>query len=151
MSFLGPSWVTFCRSWGSLGRSWALLGRSWGALGRSWAALGGSWAALRRSWAALSRSWGDLGTTRKNHQKIDAKNDRCWLPKAPPMAPKSDQKAIKNRCKKRSEKKTEIRPSWGRLGTILARFGSPFGLKKIDFSLVFIGFGEKRLIFHWFL
>ena len=64
--------------------------------------------------------------------------------KPPQMAPKSDQKAIKNRCEKRIEKITEIRPSWGRLGTILGRFGSPLGLKHVDFSLVFIGFRENR-------
>ena len=53
----------------------ASSGRSWGALGRSWAAVGPSLAALGRSLAALVRSWAALGTTFKNHAKIDAKNE----------------------------------------------------------------------------
>ena len=44
--------------------------------GRSWVLLGRSWAALGPLLAALGRSWAALGTTRKNHQKIDAENDR---------------------------------------------------------------------------
>ena len=66
-------------------------------------------------------------------------------PRPPQMPPKSRQKVIKNRCEKRSEQRIEIRPSWGRLGTILGRFGSPLGLKNVDFSLVFKGFRENSL------
>ena len=59
------------------------------------------------------------------------------------MVPKSNQKETKNRWEKRSEKITEIRPSWGRLGTILGRFGSPLGLKNVDFSCVCHWFSWK--------
>ena len=61
----------------SLGLSWAALGRSWAALGRSWAALGPllgrSWAALGPLLGALGPLLAALGTTCKNHLKIDAK------------------------------------------------------------------------------
>ena len=160
---LGQSWPLFGHSWAAVGPFWAalgpllaalgpllaalgaLLGRSWPHLGRSWAALGRSWGALGRSWEALGPSWAALGTTCKNHPKIDAKNDRLGLPKASQMAPTSDQKTIKNRCKKRSENRTEKRPSWNRLGAILGRFGSPLGVIFIDFSLVFKAFREKSI------
>ena len=65
-------------------------------------------------------------------------------PKPPQMTPKSHQKVTKNRCKKRSENKTEIRPSWGRLGAILGRFVTALGVICIDFSLVFKAFRETR-------
>ena len=95
LALLAYAFCSFVRSWPVLGLSWPLLGRSWALLGRSWPLWGSSWAALGRSWealgrllAALGRSWGDLGTTCENHQKIDAKNDRFWLPKAPPNGTK---------------------------------------------------------------
>ena len=129
-------------SWGPLGSLLPLLGLSWGSFGCSWAALGGSWGALGPLLAALGAILG-------RHVKIDEKSmpkmTDFGSPKAPQMAPKSDQKPTKNRCKKRSEKRTDIRPSWDRLGTILGRFGSPLGLKNVDFSLVFIGFRENPL------
>ena len=56
--------------------------------------------------------------------------------------PKSNQKATKNRCKKRSEKNIAIRSSWGRLGAILGHFRSLLGAIFIDFSLVFKAFCE---------
>ena len=125
----------------ALGRSWPLLA----ALGALVAALGlllgRSWALLGGSWGALGRSWGDLGTTCENHQKIDAKNDRFWLPKAPPngtkIALKSDQKSMK---KTKRKKRSDKIPSWNRLGAMLGRFGSPFGVIFIDFPLVFKAF-----------
>ena len=55
--------------------------------------------------------------------------------KPPKMEPKSNQKATKNRCKKRSEKSIELRPSWGRLGAILGRSWPHLG----------VDFGEKTL------
>ena len=88
----------------ALGPLLAALGPLLGALGPLLGALG---PLLGRSWAALGRSWAALGTTCKNHQKIDAKNDGFGPPKAsqkpPQMTPKSNQKTIKYRCKKRSE------------------------------------------------
>jgi len=61
------------------------------------------------------------------------------------MTPKRDPKRTKIEDKFRHRKKTSSRPSWGRLGTILGRFGSPLGLKNHDFSLVFIDFRENSL------
>ena len=65
--------------------------------------------------------------------------------KRPQMAPKSDLKPTKNRCKKRSEQRTEIRPSWDRLGAVLGRFVTALGVIFIDFSLDFKDFREDSL------
>ena len=93
----------------------ATLGCSWPALGVLLATLGRSWAALGRSWVALGRSWAALGTTPKNHQKIDAKNDRFGPPKAsqndPKIGPKNDQKSMPKTKRKKNRNKTKITPS----------------------------------------
>ena len=97
---LGLCFLLVCSLLAGLGPLLAALGPLLGALGPLLAALGlllgRSWALLGGSWGALGRSWGDLGTTCENHHKIDAKNDRFWLPKAPPndtkIAIKSNQK-----------------------------------------------------------
>ena len=120
--------LSFRTSWALLGHFLPLLGLSWPLLGRSWPLLGSSWAALGRSWealgellAALGRSWGDLGTTCKNHEKNDAKNDRFGLPKAPPngtkIAPKSDQKSMQKTKRKKNRNKIVLGPSWDDLGS----------------------------------
>ena len=112
-----------------------LLGRSWAALGRSWAALGSLLAALG---AILGR-----------HVKIIQKSMPFWCDfgsqRPPQMAPKSDQKATKNRYKNRCEKNISSRPSWNRLGAILGRFVTALGVIFIDFSLVFQAFREHSL------
>ena len=116
--------------------SWPLLATFWSLL-----------AALASLLAPLGPLLAALGPLLRRHAKIIKKS----MPKMtdlgsqnhPKMAPKSDQKATGNQCKKRSEKRTEIRSSWGRLGTILGHFRSPLGVKNIDFSLVFVGFREK--------
>ena len=105
-------------------------------------------AALGPLLAALGRSWDDLGTTCKNHQKIDTKNDRFWLPKGVPNGTQIDPKTIPKRTKiddkNRCEKNTSSRPSWSRLGRILSRFVTDPGVSFIDFSLVFKAFREHR-------
>ena len=135
------------RSWASLGCSWAALRGSWGALGRSWAALGRSWAALGWLLGTLGPLLAALGAILERHAKIIKKSmpkmTHFGSPKPPKRAPKSDPKAIKNRCKKRNAKRTELRPSWDRLGTILGHFRSPRGVKNVDFSLVFKAFREN--------
>ena len=139
----------FCYSWPLLGASWGLLEVSWGSLGASWGSLGASWAPLGHLLGHLGGLLGPLGLTFKNHQKIDAQNDRFGPPKAsqkpPKMTPKSHQKAIKNHCKKRMEKNTSSRSSWHRFGTILGRFVTALGVIFIDFLLVFKAFRENSL------
>ena len=112
----------FCYSWPLLGASWGLLEASWGSLGASWGSLGASWAPLGHLLGHLGGLLGPLSLTFKNHLKIDAQNDRCGPPKAsqkrPKMTSKSNQKTIKNHCKKRMEQKT---PLQDRLGTVLGR------------------------------
>ena len=46
---------------------------------------------------------------------------------------------------KRSGKRTQKKQSWGHLGAILGRFGSPLGLGNLVFSLVFKAFREHSL------
>ena len=149
LAALGPLLAALGLFWVALG---PLLGRSWAALGRSWPLLGRSWVLLASLGSALGPLLAALGAILerhakiiKNHEKIDAQNDGFWLPKAPPndtkIAPKSDKKSMQ----KTKRKKNEIRPSWGRLGVILDRFGSPLGLIFIDFSLVFKAFREDSL------
>ena len=121
-----------------LGALWPLLGLSWPPLGRSWALLGGSW-------EALGRSWGDLGATCKNHQKIDAKNDRFGVPKASQNGTKIGPQTDKKSMQKTKRKKNEIRPSWDRLGAILGCFVTALGVIFIDFSLDFKAFRENSL------
>ena len=102
-----------------------------------------SWEALGRSWAALRRSSNDLGTTCKNHSKIDAKSmTDLGSQKGSQMAPKSIPKRTKIDDKNQCEKNTSSRPSWSRLGRILGRFGTALGLIFIDFPLVFKAFRE---------
>ena len=126
------SWGALGRSWGAFGRSWALLGRSWVALGPLFVALGPLLAALGpllgalgRSWAALGRSWSALGTTCKNHQKIDAKNDRFGPPKASQndskIGPKIDRKSMQKTKRKKHLFKIVLAPFWGDLGSFCDR------------------------------
>jgi len=105
----------------ALGSFLAALGRSWGAFGRSWAPLGRSWAALGRSWAALGRSWAALGTTCKNHQKIDAKNDRFGPPKASQKPPKMTPNRTKKRPKIDAKNELKKTPLQDRPGTVLGQ------------------------------
>ena len=97
----GLSWAplgAFLAALGALlGRSWPLLGCSWALLGRPGLLLGRSWVAFGPLLGGLGRSWGDLGTTCKNHQKNDAKNDRFWLPKGRPKGAKIGPKTNQNR------------------------------------------------------
>ena len=87
---------------------------------------------------ALGRSWGDLGTTRNNHQKIDAKNDRFWVPKGPPdgikIGPKTYKKSMQKTMRKQNRNKTVLGPSWGDLGSFVVAPGGLF-----------------LLFFYWFL
>ena len=92
-----------------LGRSWALLGRSWGALGALWAALGAEF---------------------KNHQQVNAQNDRFWLPKGCPKGAKIDPKTDQNRRQKSMRKKhmfkIVLEPSWDDLGSFWVASGGHF-------------------------
>ena len=125
MSLLGPSWAALGAVLGALGAVLAALGGLLGALGPL---LGGSWPLL-----------GALGAILERHEKIIQKSmpkmTDLGSQKRPNMAPKSDQKATKNRCKKRSEQSIELRPSWGRLGAILGR----------SWLHLEVDFGEKTL------
>ena len=79
------------------------------ALGLLLAALG---VLLGRSWGALGRSWAALGPLLERHAKFIQKS----MPKmadvdtqeGAKMTPKSNPKVIKHRCKKRTEKRTNI-------------------------------------------
>ena len=102
-------------SWPLLGCFGLLMGRSWVSLGRSWALVGRSWPLLGRSWpllAALGRSWAALGTTCKNHARIDAQNDRLGPPKAfqndPQIDPRIDPKSIQKTMRKKNLCRTTI-------------------------------------------
>ena len=100
----------------------AVFGRSWAVLGSVLRPLGPLLAALSRFWTAPGRHTHTFRrpkthtrthrTAFKNHQKIDAKNDRFRPPKSPQkppkMTPKSNQKTIKNRCSKSMAKMTDL-------------------------------------------
>ena len=112
--FLKPLRVLF----GLLG---ALLGASWGDLGASWGEIG---------W-----SWGDFWVI----SILDDFLERFWEQKGCPkerfLGGKTEQKSIKKRG-------ANLRASWSRLGSKLARFPLRLGVKHVDFSLVFKGFRE---------
>ena len=136
--------AAFCLSWATLGRSWGALGLRLAALGHSWAPLGRSWPLLGRSWPLLGRPWGALGCSRpllghswaalktmcKNHQKIDAKNDRFGLPKGSQnetkIAPKSNQKLMQKTKRKKNRHKTVLGLSWEDVGSFSV---APWGQK----------------------
>ena len=111
--------------------------------------MGGSWEALGSLLGALGLLLAALGAILERHAKIIKKSmpkmTDFGSPKPPQPAPKSNQKTIKNQCKKRSAKRNEIRPSWDCLGAILGHLWSPLGVIFIDFSLVFKAFREHSL------
>ena len=110
--FFSCFWLLLGCFWPLLGRFWPTFAPSWAAFGRSWPLLGGPGATHTHTFRRPNTHTYTHGTTFKNHQKIDAKNDRFGPPKAsqkpPKMTPKSDQKTIKNRCSKSMPKMTDL-------------------------------------------
>ena len=92
----------------ALGRSGAPLGHFLAALGRSWDALGCSWGALGSLLGALWPLLAALGPLLERRAKINQKSMPKMIDldaqKPSKMTPKSNQKAIQNLSKKRSEK-----------------------------------------------
>ena len=122
---LGPLGSLFAALGALLAALGRLLGAFWVPFGRSWPPLGRSLALLGGSWEALGRSWGDLGATCKNHQKINAQNDRCWLPKGRPKGAQIDPQTDQNRRQKSMRKKHLLKivldPFWSDLGSFSDR------------------------------
>ena len=97
---------------------------------------------------ALGALLAALGAILERHAKIIKKSMPKMLDfgseKGAQREPKSNPKPIKIEDKNRCEKRTEIRPSWARLGAILGHFWSPLGVIFVDFPLVFKGFSPAR-------
>ena len=127
--------------WCLLGAFGCLLGAFWVLLGASWALLGSLGAFLGCSWGALGRSWGDLGA------QVDFWLIFCpilvptWLPKASQNGTKIDPKSDQKSMQKTKRKKSEIRPSWDRLGAILGRSWPHLGVDVGEKSL-----GKRRSV-----
>ena len=101
--------AAFSRSWAALCCSWAALGRYWGAPGPLLVALGPLLAALVPPLAALGPLLAALGPLLERHAEIHKISTPKMIdlgsPKPPQDGPRIRPETIKNRCKKRSDKK----------------------------------------------